>query len=196
MPLHVLEAKGGYAPRSVLTRAARRCLGVARVVDHVSRPANWRGCHALGWVPIHDELIRCGLVAYVAQRKLDGHLKMFGTDSEAETLSASTHRVSYWFSRLAQALGLGQECNLHALRPAFIATCLRSGVSIEGIRLLVGRMVEVPASLRDLPPPPRNTEAVDQTIAWVRRLRFDSLELSHLYIDEPLCRADELFQTR
>ena len=148
------------------------------------------------WVPLHHELVRCGFVAYVAQRKLDGHVKMFGPGAEAETLSASSHRVSYWFSRLAQALGLGQECNLHALRWAFIAACLHSGIGIERIRLLAGRMAEVPESLRALPPPPCNTEALDHADGWVRQLRFDGLELSHLYVDEPLGRADEVFQTK
>lgn len=137
------------------------------------------------WVPLHDELVRCGFVSYVAQRKLDGHVRMFGPGSEAETLSASAHRVSYWFSRLAQALGLSQECNLHALRRAFIAACLHSGVSIEGIRLLAGRMVEVPATLRALPLPLCNTEALDQAVGWVRQLRFDGLDLSHLHATDP-----------
>lgn len=161
---------------------------VLRVSSTMSADPRTGGA-AMRWVPLHDELVRCGFVAYVVQRKLDGHVKMFGPGAEAETLSASAHQVSYWFSRLAQALGLGPECNLHALRRAFVAACLHSGIGIEGIRMLAGRMADVPASLRALPPSLAHTDALDQAIACVRRLRFDGLDVSHLYTDDAMGRA-------
>ena len=71
---------------------------VLRVSSTMSADPRTGGA-AMRWVPLQDELVRCGFVAYVAQRKLDGHVKMFGPGAEAETLSASSHRVSYWFSR-------------------------------------------------------------------------------------------------
>jgi hypothetical protein len=90
-------------------------------------PADPRtGRAAIRWAPIHDELIRGGFVSYVVQRKLHGHVKLFAPASEVKTLSASAPRVSYWFSRLSQALGLGQERNLDALRWAFLESRLRS----------------------------------------------------------------------
>ena len=54
--------------------------------------------------------------------------------------------MNHWFSALGQTLGLGKECNLHALRRAFIAACIRSGFTDDGIRLLAGRTAEIPAS--------------------------------------------------
>ncbi len=171
---------------------------VLRVSSTMSADPRTGGA-AMRWVPLQDELVRCGFVAYVAQRKLgNGHVKMFGPGAEAETLSASSHRVSYWFSRRpGPGSGPGQECNLHALRRAFIAACLHSGICIEGIRLLAGRMVEVPATLRALPPRTCKTGALDQAVGWVRQLRFKlGLELSHLYVDEPLGRVYETYHSK
>jgi hypothetical protein len=143
------------------------------------------GKAAMRRVPLHEELIRCGFVSYVARRKLDGHTDMFGRSSEADTLSASAHRIGYWFSSLSRTLGISDRCNLHAIRRAFIAACIRSGVSDEGIRLLAGRTVEVPSTWRPLPSSLSDTDALAQAIAWARRLGFEGLELSHLYRVDP-----------
>lgn len=153
------------------------------------------GAPVMRRVPLHEELVRCGFVSYVAQRKLGGHAEMFGTGSEEETLSRSASRVSYWFSGLGQTLGVGVDdgCNVQALRRAFIAACFRSGITDEGIRLLAGRTVAVPSTLRPLPSSLSDVDALDQATAWVRRLRFEGLELSHLYVDDGLGAASEVF---
>jgi integrase len=154
------------------------------------------GAPAVRWIPLHEELVRCGFVSYAAQRKLEGHVDFFGSGRETAKLSASAHRVSYWFSGLGRTMGIGQGCNLFELRRAFIAACISSGVTDEGIRLLAGRAVKVPSTLRPRPSYLPHDDALDQAIAWVRRLRFDGLELSHLYVDDPLSRSDEVFRAR
>lgn len=168
---------------------------VLRVSSTMQRDPQTGG-PAMRWVPLHEELVRCGFVSYVAQRKLNGHDWLFGPGSKAETLSASEYRVSHWFSAHCQTLGLGKECNLHALRRAFIAACIRSGFTDDGIRLLTSRTAEIPASWRLRPSAVSHTDALDQAVAWVRRLRFEGLELSHLYVDDPLGPASEVFPTR
>lgn len=151
------------------------------------------GAPVMRRVPLHEELVRCGFVSYVAQRKLGGHAEMFGTGSEEETLSASASRVSYWFSGLGQTLGLGEGCSVQAIRKAFIAACFRSGITDEGIRLLAGRTVAVPSTLRPLPSSLSEVDALDQAIAWVRRLRFEGLEVSHLHATDPLACVSEAY---
>ena len=54
----------------------------------------------------------------------------------------------------------------------------------------------MPATLRALPPRTCKTGALDQAVGWVRQLRFNGLELSHLYVDEPLGRVYETYHSK
>jgi integrase len=151
------------------------------------------GAAAMRWVPLNEELVRCGFVSYVAQRKLNGHVDLFDLGSMGETLSARAHRLSHWFSGLGRTLGLGEGCNLFALRRAFIAACIRSGITDEGIRLLAGRTVEVPSTFQPVQLPLSYTDALDQAVTWLRRLRFGGLELSHLHALDPLASVPDAY---
>lgn len=151
------------------------------------------GAPLMRWVPLHEELVRCGFVSYVAQRKLDGHVDLFDLRLLGETLSGRAERVDGWFSGLGPALNLGGRYNLLALRRAFIAACIRSGITDEGIRLLAGRTVEVPSTFRPVQLPLSHTDALDQAVAWMRRLRFDGLELSHLHATDPLAGVPDAY---
>lgn len=149
------------------------------------------GAPLMRWVPLHEELVRCGFVSYVARRKLDGQDSLFGGSSEATTRPVKDIDVSFWFSGLGRELGLGKGCHLLALRRIFIDACIRSGVTDEGIRLLAGRAVEVPSTWRQPHSSLSHTDALDQAVAWVRRLRIEGLELSHLHATDPLtCVSD------
>ena len=50
---------------------------VLRVSSTMQRDPQTDG-PSMRWVPLHEELVRCGFVSYVAQRKLNGHDWMTG----------------------------------------------------------------------------------------------------------------------
>lgn len=151
------------------------------------------GRPATHWVPLHEELIRCGFVAYAAQRRLQGHLAMFGENSDAAILAARAHRMSYWFSNLGRSLELSDECSIGGLRMAFIAACVRSGIPDSGVWGLVGRSADVPSKLWSPQLSQSEPGALEQAVSWVRQLRFEGLDLSHLYVRDPLAGAASAF---
>lgn len=71
-------------------------------------------------VPIHDELLRCGLLAYAAEVKLAGHRQLFPTlkcDNKNQLYSNS---LTKWFSRYIDDIGLDDpNICFHSLRKNF-----------------------------------------------------------------------------
>lgn len=63
----------------------------------VSRSSRWCPGH---WIPLHDELVRCGFIDYAEQRKLDGHEGLFLSEDSDAAASRGLAVARRWLSRV------------------------------------------------------------------------------------------------
>ena len=137
------------------------------------------------WLPVHEELVRCGFLTYAAQQQLHGHIYLFGFQSEPYQRPPSPVTVNRWLSRLTQSRGFTMGRNtLVAMRHVFIIACLRSNMPRDFVELVVGhggRATSTRSFFRvDLASDATN----DWTAEYMARLRLVELDVSHLYVDK------------
>jgi len=145
-------------------------------------------------VPLHEELIRCGFLAYAAKRKLDGHVYLFATGPEGQPRSTALASLNRWLSRLAHSLGLapGRQ-NLASLRYNFIRACFDSGMPMELVQQVTGARVYLGTSRRLWEMSLHSAAMLHWDAAFMTRMRFEGVDFSHLYVDEPLRDVDIAF---
>ena len=146
------------------------------------------------WVPVHDELIRCGFLAHAARRKLEGHVYLFASEYETRSLTATLASVNRWLARLARSLNLPLEWPLlAALRYNFIEACVDSGPSgdvaahLTGLRGLSWTSQSFWQS--DMPSP-----ALPRHSALMSHVQFEGHGLSHLHVSDPFENVDAAFR--
>ena len=82
-------------------------------------------------VPVHPELVRCGFLRYVEERRTAGGGPLF-PDLRPDSLGKVTGRFSKWWTRYRRGLGVGDPRKpFHALRHTFKEACRAAGVEEE-----------------------------------------------------------------
>lgn len=89
-------------------------------------------------VPIHEELIQCGFLDYVEQRRKTGKGALFA-DLRPDVHGQLTGNWSKWYGRYARALGITDKRKVfHSLRHSFKHFCRESGLSEDVHDALTG----------------------------------------------------------
>lgn len=148
-------------------------------------------------VPIHDELHRCGLLAYAADVKLAGQRQLFPTlkcDNENQLYS---NALTKWFSRAIDSIGIDDpNVCFHSFRMNFsqaVADALPQG----GEEVRCALMGHWYSKRRD---PGKHYVAqrggkypILALAKTMKQVRFDGLDLSGLYVDEPFRNVEKAF---
>lgn len=95
-------------------------------------------------VPIHDELIRIGLLRYVQDMRARGEVYLFPELSRTRR-DGPAHAASNWFQRYRKAAGLDgkQAAVFHSFRHLFITTLLDNDVSPHQVAPIVGHEADL-----------------------------------------------------
>ncbi len=89
-------------------------------------------------VPIHPELVRCGFLDYVAERRAAGDNRIF-PDLRSDSLGKLTGRFSKWWTRYRRSLGITDPRKpFHSFRHTFKEACRAAGMSEEVHDALTG----------------------------------------------------------
>lgn len=148
-------------------------------------------------VPIHDELMRCGLLRYAAQVKLAGHQRLFPTLQCANQNQLYSNALTKWFSRYIDDIGLDDpNICMHSLRRNF-SQAVADGLPEGGEEVRSALLGHWCSKRRD---PGKHYVAQRggkypiQTLAKAMKLgRFDGLDLTGLHVEDPGCDVRKAF---
>ena len=144
-------------------------------------------------IPLHPELVRCGFVAYAAQRKLAGHASLFPNEA-SRTAGLRSPTLRLWYKHYAKAIGLQAGLqSLPSLRMTFVAALARLQLPRRAYSRLTGLAPQHIGPVVDATCQPPANDFAPSGYDWIRQLQFGGLELSHLYADDPMAGVKEAF---
>lgn len=136
-------------------------------------------------VPMHQELIKCGFLSYVAKQKLAGRRHVFPSQSNKNAHGLWSNALGKWFGRYLDKIGLDDpRLVFHSLRYTFKQRCSDCGIAEEPRDALTGHWLSKDSSREYMKtkdrqyPFPLLARALEQ-------LRYDELDLRHLYVADP-----------
>ncbi|MFM1907449.1 MAG: hypothetical protein RLZZ591_1126 [Pseudomonadota bacterium] len=160
-------------------------LRVANLGDdqEIKTPASFR------LIPIHEEVIRCGFLAYVAEQKLAGHTRVFPSLRNDNKHRKWSNALGKWFSRYLDAIGLNDVrlCH-HSFRFNFAQQVTNCGADTRICEALMGHWLTATSakSKSRYYASPAKLFPFEALVKAIRNLRYQELDLSHLYVKEPL----------
>lgn len=134
-------------------------------------------------VPVHEVLIRCGIIKFVEQQRKAGHERLFPSLKNKNANKTWSNALGKWWARYLDDIGL---CNpgldYHSFRYSFKQQCLLCGISPDTKDALVGHWVSrsdagrayLRAEDRQFPFP--------ALVSAMKQLRYDELKVGHLYV--------------
>jgi len=144
-------------------------------------------------VPLHEEVIRIGFLAYVAKMKLAGHERVFPSALNENKYGRWGNALGTWFSRYLVEIGLGDNRLCYqSFRYNFKQQATVCGVQTEIRDALAGHWagsreagkVYLRGADRQYPFPP--------LVDAIRSIHYNELDLSHLYAEKPYAFTEAL----
>jgi integrase len=143
------------------------------------------------YVPMHEQLIKCGFLAYVARQKKAGHERVFPGLSNDNQNNVWSNALGKWWGRYLDAIGLSDpRLDYHSFRYTFKQRLGLSGVEDEVKDVLTGHWM-TSAGRRYM----RGEEQqypFPKLASAMRQLRYDELMLGHLYVADPYEGVDDV----
>ena len=140
-------------------------------------------------VPIHEEIIRCGFLAYVAAQKLAGYTRVFPSLLNDNHYKRWSNALGKWYSRYLDAIGLNDTrlCH-HSFRFNFAQQVTNCGADTRTCEALMGHWLttESAKSKRRYLASSKKQYPFEALVNAIRNLTYQELDLSHLYAAEPL----------
>ncbi len=128
-------------------------------------------------VPLHPELIKMGFLDFVNSRRGDGEQRLFSELKLGKSSNRYSSIVSRWFaSFVTTACGTKPKAVFHSLRHHFRTALSQAGVGIELADELCGWADERRGMEKRY-----NHLNIKQLAEAVSKVRYDGLDLSHLY---------------
>jgi hypothetical protein len=134
-------------------------------------------------VPVHPELVRCGLLRYVESVKAAGHERLFPSlrnDNKYELWSNSLGKA---YSRYLDDIGLDDpRLDFHSYRYTFRQQCAICGVEPEIRDALTGHWVSKNEGGRTYLQDSDRQYPLEALVAAMKKLVYKELDLSHLRV--------------
>ena len=139
------------------------------------------------FVPLHEEIIRCGFLVYWAQMARTGHARLFPSQSNQNKHERWSNALGKWYSAYLTKIGLKDErlC-YHSFRHTFKQRCTQSGLQDEVRDALSGHWVSKSTPGRGYLKAANRQYPFPALVNAIRKLRYDELDLSHLYVADPM----------
>ncbi|WP_413764988.1 site-specific integrase [Variovorax sp. Varisp41] len=137
------------------------------------------------YVPMHDEVIKCGFLSYVARQKLDGQTHVFPSQRNDNEHRLWSNALGKWFGRYLDEIGLNDpRLVFHSLRYTFKQRCTDCGISDEVRDALTGHWLSKVSSREYMKDKDRQYPFPPLALA-IKQLRYDELDLLHLHVADP-----------
>ncbi|MBE0548562.1 MAG: site-specific integrase [Rubrivivax sp.] len=144
-------------------------------------------------VPIHTELIQCGLLAYVSEQRVAGNERLFPSlrnDNENETWSSA---FGTWFGRYLDDLSLTDaRLDFHSFRYNFKQTCTLSDIGDEVKDALAGHWEGGRSGNKNYMRRSQRQYPYPKLIKAMDLFHYGRLDLGHLHVRDPFEGIDRL----
>lgn len=145
------------------------------------------------FVPIHQELVRCGFLSYAAEMKLKGHKRLFPSLTNDNVHERFGGSLGKWYGRYLDSIGLSDpRLDYHSFRFLFKQRCHQSGIDNEVRDALTGHWLHQNPASRGYMRSADRQYPLPELVDAMHKLRYDELDLSHLYIVEPMRGTEAL----
>lgn len=146
-------------------------------------------------VPLHEEVIASGFLAYVAGVAAAGHSRVFPTLRNNNANRIYSNSPGKWWGRYLDSIGLSdQRLDYHSFRYSFKQQCTLCGIETEVRDALTGHWVSNNDSGRAYMRAEARQYPFPKLVAAIKQLRYEELRTSHLHVERPLEGVDMLIQ--
>lgn len=143
-------------------------------------------------VPLHETVMRCGFLAYVAQQARAGHERVFPSLSNENANRIWSNSLGKWYGRYLDSIGLhDHRLDYHSFRYTFRQQCSLSGIDNEVRDALTGHWVSNVDSGRTYMKAENKQYPFPKLVDAVTQLRYDELRISHLFVPQPMALVEE-----
>jgi integrase len=150
-------------------------------------------------IPIHEELIRCGFLAYVAEQKLAGHSRVFPSLKNENEYSRWAIAVGKWYSRYLDSIGFDdRRVTHHSFRYNFAQQLAGLGVEEQTRTALMGHWMQSDKfkSTSTYLANSTGQYPLESLVLAINALEYPEVDLTHLYVDEPLRNTEVIASGR
>jgi integrase len=139
------------------------------------------------FVPLHEEIIRCGFLVHWAQMARQGHTRLFPSQSNQNKHKRWSNALGKWYSAYLTKIGLKDErlC-YHSFRYTFKQRCTQCGIQDEVRDALSGHWVSKSTPGRVYMKTSGRQYSFPSLVNAIRMLRYDELDLRHMYVADPM----------
>lgn len=138
-------------------------------------------------IPLHDAVIKCGFLTYVAKQAEAGAHRVFPSLSNVNANQIWSNSVGKWFGRYLDTIGLSDNrLDYHSFRYSFRQQCSLCGIEDETRDALTGHWVSNSKSGRTYMKAENRQYPYPKLVAAMKQFRYDELKMAHLFVDAPL----------
>lgn len=143
-------------------------------------------------VPLHETLIQLGFLKYVAEQARAGADRVFPSLSNHNTNRIWSNSLGKWWNRYIDGIGLSDpRLDYHSSRYTFRQQCSLCGIENETRDALTGHWVSNNDSGRTYMKAENRQYPYPKLAAAMKQLRYDELQVAHLFVDEPMAGVEE-----
>jgi integrase len=164
------------------------CIRICNLDDEqkIKNPGSYRR------VPLHETVIRCGFLAYVASQALAGYDRVFPSLSNENANAVWSNALGKWFGRYLDSVGLNApRLDYHSFRYTFRQQCSLSGIGNEVRDALTGHWITNKDSGRTYMRAEERQYPFPSLWAAIQQLRYEELRMSHLFVANPMQDVDK-----
>lgn len=134
--------------------------------------------NAVRIIPVHPELTKIGLLTYVSAIRKTKYDKLF-PDLDFNTKYPPMKYMSKRFSTFLEAVGAKtKKTSFHSFRHSYRDALREAEIPLEAVRALGGWADDATDALYGMGLKPKTL------YGYIEKVRYDGLDLSHLYEDE------------
>lgn len=137
-------------------------------------------------VPLHEEVVKCGFLRYVAKMAANGHRRVFPTLSNKNSNQIYSNAPGKWFGRYLDSIGMtDRRLDYHSFRYLFKQRCSLSGIDNEVRDALTGHWASDSNASRVYMRAEERQYPFPKLVDAIKTLRYDELKTGHLYVADP-----------
>lgn len=143
-------------------------------------------------VPLHDSVVRCGFLAYVAAQAMAGAERVFPSLSNVNANKIWSNSLGKWWGRYLDTIGLSDpRLDYHSFRYSFRQQCSLCGIENETRDALTGHWLSNTDSGRTYMKAENRQYPYPKLVTAMQLLRYDELRISHLFVEAPMAGVEE-----
>ena len=138
-------------------------------------------------VPLHQELIKCGLLVHAAAMRSAGQRRLFPSQKNENQDKRWGPSLGSWYGRYLDSLDIKDpRLDFHSFRFNFKQQCTHCGIENEVRDALTGHWIYQNPASRGYMRKEKRQYPLPPLVEAIAKLRYEELDLSHLHVDDPM----------